>query len=475
MGFRTLFFTLILALPQVSMATITITSATGYSVFDNTTDGSSATTGTPYIYGGTAGAGLCTTNTGTCNSCEFATGTAPCNEAMISPTTVLTLNISSDSEAAGTLIATDISGDSGALITSDTSDAAHTGASDTTNIQITWANICTALVNDPICTTTDIISNDSDANEQNYFYIGIDADGDFKIDDGEEQLQINIRVKQHTNLFDFDCTTTGVVGLCGIAVYPGDEKVFIISISKPDQTTTVIEGDFDVKSVIVMYSTGAFTDLNLFTSERREFALTVDDSAITVNDDRITDLTNDVLYNFRFASKDEAGNIFDLQGAASISATLYADAGCDGNAECDYTTTPSEVYGLLVDDMNCFIATASYGSTLHENLSELRQFKLKVLARTEWGRKFIQYYYQQGPKAAQWIYDHPQFRPVAQAFIWPAWAFSYASVNWGFGISVFIFSLGLFLVFTLIFSLIYFLTFTLRNKFFLNANNMGTN
>ena len=51
----------------------------------------------------------------------------------------------------------------------------------------------------------------------------------------------------------------------------------------------------------------------------------------------------------------------------------------------------------------CFIATSVYGDYDHPIVFDLRQFRDNWLAKKNYGRKFIQWYYQKGPMLASWI------------------------------------------------------------------------
>lgn len=51
----------------------------------------------------------------------------------------------------------------------------------------------------------------------------------------------------------------------------------------------------------------------------------------------------------------------------------------------------------------CFVATAVYGSYDHPIVLDLRMFRDNWLQKREYGRKFIIWYYQEGPHLASWI------------------------------------------------------------------------
>jgi hypothetical protein len=64
-------------------------------------------------------------------------------------------------------------------------------------------------------------------------------------------------------------------------------------------------------------------------------------------------------------------------------------------------------------------------------LNLLRAFRSQVLRRFEWGQRFINFYYKQGPYGAVWMLNHPWSRPIVRAALWPFWIFAWVSLNWG--------------------------------------------
>jgi hypothetical protein len=73
----------------------------------------------------------------------------------------------------------------------------------------------------------------------------------------------------------------------------------------------------------------------------------------------------------------------------------------------------------------CFIATVAHGTSMHDNLVILRNFRDQVLAGTAPGRAFVERYYRYGRFAAAWIADAPLLRAVVRValtpVIWGAW------------------------------------------------------
>lgn len=88
------------------------------------------------------------------------------------------------------------------------------------------------------------------------------------------------------------------------------------------------------------------------------------------------------------------------------------------------------VRGVLTES-KCFIATAAYQDGRAAPVMLLREFRDRILARSQWGRRFIRTYYRVSPALAEWAWDKPIIRSVAlrmlaplelAAWIWLKWA-----------------------------------------------------
>jgi hypothetical protein len=68
----------------------------------------------------------------------------------------------------------------------------------------------------------------------------------------------------------------------------------------------------------------------------------------------------------------------------------------------------------------CFIATAAYGSYSASEVQALRQFRDRYLVTNRPGKAFIRWYYTYGPRGAQFLNEHPGWKPVARIALIPA-------------------------------------------------------
>ncbi len=70
-----------------------------------------------------------------------------------------------------------------------------------------------------------------------------------------------------------------------------------------------------------------------------------------------------------------------------------------------------------VVDVRCFIATAAYGSPLHDRLKLFRKFRDQVLMDSAPGRALVELYYRWSPPLAAWIAAHPSAKEVTRRLL----------------------------------------------------------
>jgi hypothetical protein len=153
---------------------------------------------------------------------------------------------------------------------------------------------------------------------------------------------------------------------------------------------------------------------------------TVDLDGAELTDDRFFGYENETSYYFKVALEDRAGNI----------GNFTADADCTTS----HIAMPGEVFGLLRERQNCFIATAAYGSPLDPAVNTFRQFRDQFLVKTSLGRKFVSKYYDFSPKLANIIAENDQLRALSRAALYPLWIFAALSLHYGFLAAVILFS-----------------------------------
>jgi hypothetical protein len=405
---RSAFFTLpfLFFVSVQAHAVITVTAVTGASGFVNTPSA-------PAIYGGSAPA---------CTSALTA-----CNPNPINAGTVLTMTISSSTSTTG--IATIESGTATPITSSGTS---ISGINQTATVSIGWSQLCGAAATlDPTCTTPFSAS----------FQVGFNSSGvssTWNASDDHTTLTVSL-VTESINTVT-DCTQLGTI--CNFWAFPGDKGVYLTDISTAAGFPTGTAGTA-LSSIVVYISQTSWDNANPTQSDQVQY-LTLD--SLGNYNQFIGGLQNDPAtpYYFRIASQDVAGNIFGFTDPTLIPLPAYGnclnatvppapapitDPGSDPT--CRFRANPDQVLGILAKDMNCFVATAAYGSSLEPKLQTFRDFRFRYLLPNTLGRKFVMSYYRWGPYAARWISEREWARTASRAMLWPAWGFAALSLKVG--------------------------------------------
>jgi hypothetical protein len=77
----------------------------------------------------------------------------------------------------------------------------------------------------------------------------------------------------------------------------------------------------------------------------------------------------------------------------------------------------------------CFIATATYGTPMAEEIEILRQFRDEYLLTSPLGQALVDLYYRASPPIAEFITEHPSLKPILRAGLLPAVTTATVSVN----------------------------------------------
>lgn len=108
-----------------------------------------------------------------------------------------------------------------------------------------------------------------------------------------------------------------------------------------------------------------------------------------------------------------------LNSSNSYSSTTSAVLIIGGVSDTFSVTTLAE------DDSNCFIATAAFGSPMAKQVNILRQFRDRYLLTNAFGRRFVSWYYRNGPVAANFIKDKPLAKAAVRIALYPLIGFSF--------------------------------------------------
>lgn len=310
-------------------------------------------------------------------------------------------------------------------------------------IDFQWKYICGLMDGKGTGSTSDCNAVASGATAIVTIYI--DQNHSNTLDAGDsEGVQVTFKLIRPGTGYDvFGITGGSQDGIGDFIPFPGDEQVYLTTVDGTDNFPTLGYGGTAQK--IRVYT----SDQNM-TDAAPGRGLTPKDIALDSKgtfrqSDTVDGLVNGQPYVFRVALVDEANNVVQFfPGDQTQTGTPGGNVNCDTQTPpvvdykrvgtgCPYAAKPDQILGLLSKDMNCFIATAAYGSSLAPKIDVFREFRFKILLRHDWGRAFVKAYYNFGPKAALFIYDKPVIRAVTRAFLWPLYLYAWMSLKIGFG------------------------------------------
>lgn len=402
------------------------------------------------VNGGYALPGNCTTkdNVNTCNSCNGAnsdvvTGTTaalPCNENSVYDDLILRISIQSDKTTIGTLAM-------GMALNTDYSDPITTISLDAVSGQgyefrATWAQVATALGFSLSCTT-------SPCGGTKTFYFGPLKDNKFV---ETVAVKINLSVVNTSILAtgpnkalakwcpptSMDPLTSNVssTGLCYFEMYPGDEKAYI---------TNFISGW--ASSPVDSDTTLTYANLAMFYAEQTQGASVLNTlKTITNASPRaylgLTTTAGDPLSSYKVGGLENGGSdttktycflpaLQDGTGTFLYFLDFQKVISADQPTSDQFSkmcASPSEVVGIL-SDKDCFIATVAFGSRNHVFLDVLREFRNKFLHPFAWGKKFIKFYYTNGPSWAKSISENTLAKAVVKVTLLPIIAIAFFVLN----------------------------------------------
>jgi hypothetical protein len=421
-------------------AVVTISSVT------NDSNHSSLTEETPTIYGGTAGDINATNgsvdplpcasrnNVDVCNSCANnglaadARLTA-CNPVRIYPNAQITITFKSD-KVGGRPVLWNANTTPDPLTTVTTPAKVDKGG--TASITLNWSVICGAMETNP-----DVGCGLEGTGK---LKLGIDENDNGVLDTGDDSKIINFVVSAGAGTAVSTVTPcrgvdpTGI-GMCNFDVTPGDEKVKVQDLVSDSAFPKSQPVPF--KNVLFFLSTDPTLKFDAINPTSDYFPLAIDQGTTdttdtstsgTLDSDLITGLTNETQYYFKLALQDQAMNIgywtptaddFDCFATTPI------------NTPPCHSAVPGAVVGILSKDVNCFVATAAYGSSMEKHVALLREFRNEFLVPSKLGKKFIFTYYKYGPYAARFIHDSEPLRFAARVVLTPFVGFAWIAVHFG--------------------------------------------
>jgi len=220
-------------------------------------------------------------------------------------------------------------------------------------------------------------------------------------------------------------------GIYSFRAKPGDEKVYF---DGGEDFKVLSTCPAEIITARVYFSTDYVTGLdaaNYFTGNSVDLPL--DANCVPGPEFYVDGLENDVTYMFRISLVDIAGNNIFLSNEIPTDCPVPGNAAGAEAADrlCTWYATPGKVIGLLPEDLNCFIATAAYGSPFHEKLFLLREFRNRFLLTSEFGRRFVKLYYSVGPAAAKVIAENHYLKKITQFLLAPVIGMAWFAMHYG--------------------------------------------
>ena len=377
---------------------------------------SGTTTTYPTIFASTTGAvGGCAlgatpvapTSTTTCNSCT--TALKACSLTSIHPELLLTIPLISNTAATFTLspfVKFKLGSDT-TLYSIDNAPTLASGQAFTA--QILWSNLCARINGDRTC---------ANASGRYSFSIGIDNNNDNTF---EEKIDFNLVIRYvdgsvaspGTACIPPVAPTNATDGICYFKLFKGDEKIYIQDFAASSNSLATPSADIKYDRMVMFYEAGIngapANPASVSPVSPSKILLLQNNGADVVpgiEDRRMRGLTNGTEYCFLLGNMDQTGIVSKF-----VDSTLLLDRTL-------FCQTPEEVVGLL-DDKNCFIASATFGSQMAPEVVTFRKFRNEFLLTNSAGKAFVRAYYKYGPVGARWISESPTLKIISLGILWP--------------------------------------------------------
>ncbi len=383
------------------------------------------------VYGGIAGAGCTGDGNTTCDSCAQSPTPQPCNQTSVYGNLKITVSfqISEAISQTGTFKTALYVLDDGVGVLSGTpvtgSIANPTANSTIMTLQTTWDEVCGSGSS---CQAA--ISGDQTFSRKLAFGVDSDGSGDIVFDELKTiPIRLHVIASGSANETQNFCTSAQV-GACNITLAAGDQKAIVKTLAfAPVADSTGLPWDGVAFFPVPVPSDSSGDALAFQNFSRAGIAPIV--KAYNVSTSEITDkfitgggIENYQRYCFVYATRNIAGNIYRfVSGAGAVGA---APGAC---------VTPSEVVGVL-QDKHCFISTAAFGSDMAPEVQAFRDFRNQYLLTNSLGRKFIKFYYEAGPPAAEFISQNEFLRSAVRAGLYPVLGFVYLTLNYGIFVAI---------------------------------------
>ncbi|MBX9768972.1 MAG: hypothetical protein K2X47_16985 [Bdellovibrionales bacterium] len=379
---------------------------------------------------GRAAATSCTSGA-TCNTCTANPSLLACNSAAIDPTSSLSIEFTTTVDGVARIMQSD------GVTTLNGSTAPAVIAGQRVTISVPWSDVCSYITaSDTLCAQ----------NGSKNIVIGVDP----YVNGSPSGNLTNAMVRQSVSIQMASNVTCDTTAECSNGIYKfdmraGDTKAYLRNLTTSNGSFPVISGApaniGKIRAYYTLVTSGEPCDsASSLTSASPYFETDVTKPAesIELSGDAIRGLTNLSRYVFKLALVDKANNVYYFTDNThcgdllSSNGTYVARAAEYGQ----HAVIPDEVTGLLGDGNNCFIATATYGSALDPHVQTFRDFRDRVLLKTDFGKKLVGLYYQFSPALADTIKENEFLRAVSRLLLWPLWAIASLVTKFGVMLSV---------------------------------------
>lgn len=398
---------------------------------------SSITADKSVIFGGIAGTPCTGDNVSTCNSCATTTTADACNLTSVYSSLKFTVSFKVTKTITGVAklyIEGATAGDfSTAVVTLPS--ASYTQDSSTVTLETTWSEICLRAGLNASCVGSSVFATKG-------IKFGVDSDSSGDVEEAERKsatIKFHYMQPSAVNATQSFCAASGgaETGVCNIAFVPGDAKAFIDSaIYNGADSSATLDWESIAIFPIATLSGGEAAAYTSFASNAVTPIFKSINTDGTIPDSQVTGaIENYQLYCLVYGTKNQAQNIFRIVNDP----TAASNNGC---------VTPSEVVGVL-EDKNCFISTAAFGSSSAYEVKTFRQFRNRFLLTNFFGKKFVKYYYKLSPPIAEVIAGNEFLKAVTRTVLFPFYIFSVISIQYGIWAALVCFVLSLFIIFKL--------------------------
>ncbi len=422
----------LLGFSALCASSVTLKSVSGVSYYDVTNQ---------KIYAGAAGICAAPVAGSTCNTCTDTSGGGmkACNQNSIHNALVVGFTFASTSDLSGKQIALFVDNGSSKIELSGTRATLSSAAASTDiSISTTWGNYCSALG----YSSCQISSGDLTLS--NSFYIGADENGTGGIDLSNELTAVSTQlhsISQSNSTLNNQsfCPGTGDIsgnlGMCFYSLFSGDQKLIVLGDPPPRAQSTPPTNSpaFDAVVFFPFLTPSGFPP-NMSNGNAAPVVkaiVSATDFSLT-GDPYIGGLKNYERYCVIAGQRNLAGNIFGF-----VTTSVNQQDAC---------VSPSAVAGLL-NDHHCFISTAAFGSNMASEVQLLRNFRDQFLLDNYLGAEFTKFYYQYGPRAANFIAESESLRAAVRGALYPAIGFAWLALHYGIYPALFMLALGLVLLF----------------------------